>query len=114
MARLVGMGVPGVTLDPGDHVCAFYLGTDDRDKVLIPFLRAGLSASEKCIAVVDEPRLSEMLARIDDGFDFDVKTFVSSQQLVLQQSTDTYLRSGPFSAAEMVDYYEQFVASAID
>ena len=109
MADAVGMGVPGVHLDAGDHVCAFYFGTDERDKVLIPFLQAGLECGEKCIAVVDHPDPPEMAARLGDH----AESYVASQQLVLEKPADTYLRNGAFSTTDMIAYYEEFVSEAI-
>jgi len=110
MTDTVGIGVPGVRLDPGDHVCAFYFGTDERDKVLIPFLQAGLQAGEKCIAVVDEPEPAEMAARLHDN----AEQYVTSRQLELKKSAETYLRTGSFSAAEMIEYFEEFVSAAVN
>jgi hypothetical protein len=110
MADTVDMGVPGVQLDPGDHVCAFYFGTAERDKVLIPFLQAGLQGGDKCIAVFDYPEPKEMVARLGD----DAQSCVTTHQLELKKSAETYLQTGSFSAAQMVDYYEEFVSAAID
>ena len=110
MADTVGMGVPGVRLDPGDHVCAFYFGTDERDKVLIPFLQAGLQSGEKCLAVFEEPEPAEMVARLHDN----AEQYVASRQLELKHSAETYLRTGSFSAAEMIEYFEEFVSAAVE
>ena len=38
---------------PGDHLCGFYYGDEERDALLLPFLRAGLQSGDKCLAVVD-------------------------------------------------------------
>ena len=46
---------PGVAIEQGDHICAFYRGRDQRDDVLLPFLRDGLVQGHKCIAVMDDP-----------------------------------------------------------
>ncbi len=109
MPDAVGTGVAGVRLDAGDHVCAFYFGTDERDKVLIPFLQAGLQGGEKCIAVVDHPDPPEMAARLGDH----AEAYVASKQLVLEKSAATYLRGGAFSTADMIAYYEELVSEAI-
>ncbi len=109
MSDAVGTGVAGVRLDPGDHVCAFYFGTDERDKVLIPFLQAGLQGGEKCIAVVDHPDPPEMAARLGDH----AEEYVASSQLVLEKSAAVYLRGGAFSTADMIAYFEELVSAAI-
>jgi hypothetical protein len=46
-------GIPGVAVGPGDHICAFYFAVADRDRVLIPYLEAGLRGGDKCICIVD-------------------------------------------------------------
>ena len=103
------MGVPGVHLDPGDHVCAFYFGTDERDKVLVPFLQAGLQGGDKCIAVVEHPDPPEMAARLGDH----AESCVASQQLVLEKAANIYLRNGAFSTTDMIAHYEELVSEAI-
>jgi hypothetical protein len=35
-------GVPGVALEPGDHICALYVSQTERDQIMPPFLQAGL------------------------------------------------------------------------
>ena len=49
------MGLPGVSFTPGLHICAFYRGPSQRDELLLPYLREGLAAGDKCICVTDDP-----------------------------------------------------------
>ena len=111
MPDAVGMGVAGVRLDPGDHVCAFYFGTDERDKVLIPFLQAGLQGGEKCIAVVDHPDPAEMVR----AWGIDAEASVASKQLELEEiGRDLSPRPASFSAGEMIAYFEELVSAGGD
>jgi hypothetical protein len=73
------LGIPGVVLAPGDHICGFYIGLRERDEVLLPYLRAGLQAGDKCICIVDASEPSAVLAGI--GPDIDVMACVESDQL---------------------------------
>jgi hypothetical protein len=52
------LGVPGMVFQPGDHVCAMFMGSRQRDEFLLPFLRSGLIAGDKCLCVIDssDPR----------------------------------------------------------
>jgi hypothetical protein len=109
MAAAVETGVPGVHLDAGDHVCAFYFGTEERDKVLIPFLQAGLQGGDKCVAVVDHPDPPEMAERLGAH----AESYLTTQQLVLETTANSYLRNGAFSTADMIAYFEALVAEAI-
>src|ERR1700716_2276038 len=53
MTGTVSSGIDEVCLPPGSHVCAFYRGDSDRDRLLTGYLGAGLTAGDKCICVVD-------------------------------------------------------------
>lgn len=99
MSDLLPLGVAGVQVKPGDHICAFYVGTEERDQVLLPYLREGLVAGDKVICVVDASEPSEVLARI--GPDIDVDRCVASQQFELQPSSEAYLPAGSFSTDAM-------------
>ena len=44
--------LPGVRIATGGHVCAFHRSGKGAD-VLIPYVRAGLAAGDKCICLVD-------------------------------------------------------------
>ena len=48
----------------GDHVCGFYYGEEERDALLLPFLRAGLEGGDKCVAVVDSTTPQDVIDRI--------------------------------------------------
>ena len=45
----VPSGIDEIGLLPGSHVCAFYRGDRDRDRLLTAYLGAGLAAGDKCI-----------------------------------------------------------------
>lgn len=99
------LGVPGVTLQPGDHVCGFYYGERERDEILLPFLRSGLLAGDKCLAVLDSTAPEDVIERIGDGID--VPGCLASGQLELYDSAQTYLRTGTFAPALMIDFWER-------
>jgi hypothetical protein len=111
MPTAQAFGIPGVSVQPGDHVCAFHRGPSERDEVLLPYLRAGLHAGQKCICIVDAIDPSVLLTRIGDGIDVD--GCVASRQLDLHTSQDTYLRDGGFSTQRMLDFWESNVADAM-
>ena len=61
MTGLVPIGIDEIGLVPGSHVCAFYRGDSDRDRLLSGYLGAGLSAGDKCICVVDSADTAQRL-----------------------------------------------------
>jgi hypothetical protein len=107
----VEFGLPGLGLAPGDHLCAFYMGQEERDEFLLPYLRAGLHAGDKCICVVDATEPAVVLGRIGDGIDVD--GCVAAHQLDLRASTDAYLRSGRFSTGEMMEFWNESIGTAM-
>jgi hypothetical protein len=100
-------GLDGVNLIPGDHLCAVYLGQQERDDILLPYLREGLRAGDKCIAIVDSSPLGDLRASIGDKREVD--GYVASRQLELHTSDETYLRSLPFTQEAMIEYWESTV-----
>ena len=54
----------GLEVEPGDHLCGLYAGVRERDELIVPFLRAGLRAGNKCICVVDGTEPAELVAKI--------------------------------------------------
>ncbi|MDQ1485877.1 MAG: hypothetical protein QOJ62_1570, partial [Actinomycetota bacterium] len=61
--------VLGTEFRYGDHLCAVYVGAHQRDEVLLPFLRAGLLAGDKCVAVVDDATPVDALNALRPGVD---------------------------------------------
>ncbi len=85
----------------GDHVCGFYYGEEERDSLLLPFLREGLARGEKCIAVVDSMATDEVVTRLEAA------PQSASGQLELYDSDGTYLRTGTFDAELMISFWEE-------
>ena len=95
-------GLPGVSMNIGDHICAFYRGQDERDQVIIPYLRAGLDAGDRCICVLDSTDPDGM----HDALPGD------PEQLSLHRSEDSYLHGGSFSPDEMLRFWETAASEA--
>ncbi|KWX04731.1 hypothetical protein TH66_05880 [Carbonactinospora thermoautotrophica] len=111
MPNSIALGIPGVRIAPGDHLCAFYRGLAERDKILIPYLSEGLRRGDKCICVVDATDPEVVLTAL--AADLDLGPYLSSQQLDVQRSSDTYLREGRFSTPLMLDFWDQAVGGAL-
>ncbi len=105
------IGVPGFAIEPGDHICAFYLGAAERDDVLLPFLNTGLHAGDKCVCIVDTTQPADVISSLSDSVDVD--EFVSTQQLDVRTPAEAYLRSGGFSVPDMLGFLRETVKTAI-
>jgi hypothetical protein len=107
-------GLPGMVLEPGDHVCAMYLGTRQRDEFLLPFLRSGLMAGDKCLCVVDSSDPQTTVNALRGSLKgIDVEDCLAAGQLEVAGSTGTYLSSGCFAKEEMLDFWEQNVGQLL-
>ena len=107
----ITMGRPGLALTPGDHICAFYRGSAQRDEILLPFLAEGVVAGDRCICVLDDDDLEQVTKPL--SLTLDVERALSSGQLDLLTSSEAYYPSGAFAAERMIDFWESNVAPAV-
>ena len=58
MTESVDIGVLGLTVPRGTHICAFYRGAQGRDEIVVPFLAEGIRSQDKCLCILDsiDPR----------------------------------------------------------
>jgi hypothetical protein len=110
-AGSITMGVPGVTITPGDHICAFYRGQEQRDALLVPFLREGMLAGDKCICVMDDPDTGRVLNPL--AAELDVEMAQRTGQLELMRSDSAYLPGGCFAIDDMLEFWERGVGGAV-
>jgi hypothetical protein len=101
----------GISIAPGDHICAFYRGNAQREEVLLPFLRDGIRAGDKCIAVMDDPEFRRVLEPLSTSLD--VEASLSARQLDLLCSDSAYLAGGSFLLERMLDFWELGVGGAL-
>jgi hypothetical protein len=105
-------GIPGLKLETGDHICAFYLGPQERDEVMLPYMRAGLRAGDKILGIVDSPTTGEALASIGDASE--TGPYVESEQLELLSADQAYLRTGHFSTDDMLQFWADYVGAVME
>ena len=91
-------------LDPqaGDHLCAFYRGAEARDRVLVPFIRAGLLAGDKCVCLVNTPGVGATAA----GICTPELQGVVGDQLEVRSAMDAYVEQGRFSTDRMITFLD--------
>lgn len=92
--------INGLRAAPGDHICVFYRGREERDRLLVPYLREGLEAGDKCICITggrEHGRLRSAILDADAGVD--------GALLEFDHVENTYLPGGSFSAEHMLAYW---------
>ena len=110
MTESVALGVLGLEVPCGTHICTFYGGSTGRDEIVLPFLAEGIRARDKCLCFVDSAMPSEVLSKL--ALQIDVGPPVETGQLEVGTPAESYLRSGTFSAEEMIDYWGEEAAAA--
>lgn len=102
--RPIATELSGLELRPGDHICAFYRESAERDDILIPFLIGGLKSGGKCTCVVDSCTPDDVLRRL--GAELDAQTYVEDRQLEVLDSDETYFSTGGFLPDQMLQFWE--------
>jgi hypothetical protein len=107
----VALGVGGLEADPGDHMCGVFSGEEERNQVLIPFLQAGLASGDKCICVIDGTAPGEIVTTLGPKGEAAART--AAKQLEVIGASDMYLRSGRFSAGEVIASWKAAMSDAM-
>ena len=107
----VALGVGGLEADPGDHICGVFSGEEERNQILIPFLQAGLASGDKCICVIDGTAPGEIVAAL--GPTGEAAALTTGKQLEVIGASEMYLRSGRFSADEVIGVWKAAMSDAM-
>jgi MEDS: MEthanogen/methylotroph, DcmR Sensory domain len=107
----IGVGEPAAT---GDHICALYSGPDERDAILIPFIRTALHSGDKCVCVIDSTEPTELLTQVGLDPDIDLPACLESRQFDILRAADTTMRSGRFCPADMVGFWKAALAGVMN
>jgi hypothetical protein len=103
---------PGPGFAPGQHVCALYPTLADRNDVLSPFLREGLSSGDKCLCVLENAADSEsVLAALSAHVD--LAPFLARRQLDVSWSAEVFLRGDRFSTDMVIEFWDHAVGEAL-
>jgi hypothetical protein len=101
----------GALLGASAHVCAFFRDTNEQDRALLPFIKAGLAAGEKIVHTIDPTRRADHLSRFAAaGIDFAAAH--GHGQFDLHAWTDTHLRSGRFDPDTTLALFNQMRLSS--
>ena len=109
MTGPVPSGIDEIGLVPGSHVCAFYRGDADRDRLLTGYLSAGLTAGDKCICIVDSERTAKRLEQLSRT-SREPGSF--GRQLDIHLPESTYLTGGEFTTSDMLTFWTESMIKA--
>src|SRR5258708_22410692 len=95
--------INGLRAQTGDHICAFYRGRDERDRLVVPFLQEGVRAGDVCLCITGGTDHRHLERSVLDGCD-DADPGV----LQIEDAEDTYLAGGSFSSDRMLSYWSDW------
>jgi MEDS: MEthanogen/methylotroph, DcmR Sensory domain len=110
MRNSIALGINGLSIPAGTHICTFFRGIPERDQILVPFLVEGLRAGQKCTCIIDDEvdAVRTTLAAATG-----LPAEAGSHHLDIRSSKETYLRRGTFSTQKMLDFWDESVGSAL-
>ncbi len=108
----VSLGFGGVSVPLGSHLSALYRNRKEKLAVIVPFIKTGLEQRAKCIYVIDEETRGGLEQALR-GAGVDTGAALSSGQLSILTSEETYLSQGYFTPEKMLDFYGTALHTAI-
>lgn len=97
----------------GDHLCLIYHSAAEQTAALIPFVKAGLAAGERCL-FVGHSTSARRLERALAGVGVDVGAECDRGSLLLLTRREDWLPHGRFDPGAMMDILRQAEQQALD
>ncbi len=111
MNKQTSFSVCGESLPAPMHICGFFDSREQQYEVILPYIMEGLETNEKVINILEGNRHSEHCRCLaDNGISIAEK--LSSGQLEVLASENTYIKDGEFAAEKMYKMLEQTLLSA--
>ncbi len=109
------LNVEGKTerIPPGSHICQLYSKVSEIPGVTARLIRAGLSASEKCLFAAAPAQVKEFREELHK-LQVDVEELESTGQLVLYEEREPFLPDGKrFDPYFLLSSHQTFIAQAL-
>lgn len=107
----VALGIDGLEVALGAHLCGLYRGRSELDQILTQFLGKGLRSGDKTICVIDSQSPDELVASLEGTHG--VAEYVHEPQLEVVRSTEAYLRGDHFEVDEMLAWWDERVRESV-
>src|SRR6266566_1256792 len=95
--------INGLRAQTGDHICAFYRGREERDRLMVPFLREGVGHGDVCLCITGGRDHRRLQRSVLDGADA-----AGPELLDMRDAEETYLTDGSFSADRMLTFWSEW------
>ncbi|MBB4802596.1 hypothetical protein HNP37_002671 [Flavobacterium nitrogenifigens] len=111
MNKQTSFTVCGETLSAPMHICGFFDSREQQYEVIIPYILEGLETNDKVINILEGSRHGEHCRCLaENGISIAEK--LSTGQLEVLASENTYIKDGEFAAEKMYKMLEQTLLSA--
>lgn len=98
-------------LEPGDHNCHVFETPEQSLEVLVPFLKDGLDAGDRCISTVLETPVEDVRESLEKrGIDTEAR--IAAGDLVLRSADEGYGEAGSFDVEDRIAQLEGMVLKA--
>lgn len=103
--------VCGESLSAPMHICGFFDSKEQQYDVIIPYIMEGLESNDKVVNILEGNRHGEHCRCLSDN-GVSISDKLSSGQLEILASENTYIKDGEFAAEKMYKMLEQTLLSA--
>ena len=103
----IALGMAGLSVPSGAHICGFFRGGAERDAIVGSFIQEGLRSSDKCLCVLDVTDGDSIPGRVSGDLE------PAPGQLVYYTSNEAYLGDDDFTMARMLRFWEESVVDAL-
>ena len=90
-------------LGPHDHVCLVYSSREEQLAAVVPYVRLGLAAGERCVCIADAGGIAELGAALGAA-GVDTEAQAGRGALALLTPRGAYLRDGAFDPDDMIAF----------
>ncbi len=85
----------------GRHLCCIYGTKHDQFSVVIPYFLVGLKRQERCIYIIDERTIEEVVQAFQRA-GVDLEPYIQSKKFIFLTKEDAYLKNGFFEPGRMI------------
>lgn len=111
MNKQTSFSVCGESLLAPMHICGFFDSREQQYEVIIPYILEGLEANDKVINILEGNRHGEHCRCLTEN-GISIAEKLSSGQLEVMASENSYIKDGEFAADKMYKMLEQTLLSA--
>jgi hypothetical protein len=101
----------GIPLAPKDHLCVFFRGRREHDRLVFPFVRAGLESGQVCYVVVPAGESAGFAAAVAGEAS---RKSVDPNLLQLAEPEGFYLKDGEFQPGAVVESLHAWSRTTFD